>query len=116
MSGSDSAVEQSDLRIAGTKPDRLLLRRDQLVHRSGHEFAPAEMRVCVRPVAVECDYRFVFGNGLTISLLRAQHLGFGKMRNRASCKANRSPASPVNRSAQRCTSVSASISWAVTRS
>ena len=83
MSGSDSAVEQSDLRIARTKPDRLLLRWDQLVDRSGHEFAPAEMGVCVRPVAVECDYRFVFGSGLTISVLRAQHLGFGKMRNRA---------------------------------
>src|SRR5436190_23895852 len=83
MSGSDPAEKQADLGIAGTKPDRLLLRWDQLLDRPGHEVAPAEMGVCVGPVAVERDHGFVFGNSLAVSMLRAQNLGFSKMCDRA---------------------------------
>ena len=79
----DPAVKQADLGIAGTEPDGLLLGRDKLLDRPGHELAPAEMGVCVGPVAVKRDHRLVFGNGLVISVLRAQHLGFGEMRGRA---------------------------------
>ena len=64
MPGPDPAIEKADLGIAGTEPDGLLLGRDQLLDRPGHELAPAEMGVCVGPVAVERDHRLVFGNGL----------------------------------------------------
>src|SRR2546430_14853013 len=74
MSGSDPAEKQADLGIAGTKPDRLLLGWDQLLDRPGHEVAPAEMGVCVGPVAVERDHGFVFRNRLAESVQRAQHL------------------------------------------
>src|SRR5947207_15867492 len=83
MSGSDPAEKQADLGIAGTKPDRLLLGWDQLLVRPGHKVAPAEMGVCVGPVAVERDRGFVFRNSLAVSVLRAQHLGSSKMCDRA---------------------------------
>src|SRR5271156_4706148 len=80
MYAPNPAVEKTDLGIAGTEPDGLLLGRDKLLNRPGHGLAPAEMRVCVGPVAVERDDRFVFGNGLVVSVLRAQHLAFGETR------------------------------------
>ena len=75
--------KKTDLGIARTESNGLFLSRDQLLHRPGHELAPSEMRVCVGPVAVERDHCLVFGNGLVASVLRAQHLGFGEMCERA---------------------------------
>src|SRR5579862_1086764 len=71
MRGSDPAVKEADLGVAGTEPNGLLLRRDQLLDRPGHEPAPPEVGVGVGPVAVERDYRLVFGNCLVITMLRA---------------------------------------------
>jgi len=42
-----------------------------------------EMGVSVGPVAVERDDGLVFGNGLVVTVLGAQHLAFGEMRERA---------------------------------
>ena len=83
MHAPDPAIEKADLGIARTEPDGLLLGRDQLLDRPGHELAPAEMGVCVGPVAVERDDGLVFGNGLVVSVLRTQHLAFGETRERA---------------------------------
>ena len=41
------------------------------------------MRICVGPVAVERDDGLVFGNGLVVSVLCAQHLAFSEMCQRA---------------------------------
>src|SRR5437764_14720901 len=80
MRRANSAIKQADLGIAGTEPDGLFLGRDQLLDRAGHEFAPANMRVCMGPVPIQRDHRFVLGNGFAISMLRALHLGFREMR------------------------------------
>ncbi len=77
------AIEKADLRIAGTELDGSLLGRDELLNLPGHELAPAEMGVSVGPVAVERDGCLVFGDSLVVSVLRAQHLAFGEMRERA---------------------------------
>ena len=47
------------------------------------ELALAESVQCAHRVAIEREHRLVFGNGLRISALRAQHLAFGEMRKRA---------------------------------
>ena len=83
MREPDPDIEKTDLGIAGTEPDGLFLGRDERLDRPGHELAPAEMGVCVGPVAVERDDGLVFGNGLVVSVLRAQHLAFGEMCERA---------------------------------
>jgi hypothetical protein len=68
--------------IARTKADGLLLGRDKLLYRPGHEFAPAESRYRKHPITIERDHGFVFANGLFEPLLRTPHLGFGEMRER----------------------------------
>src|SRR5207248_2041628 len=50
--------------------------------RAGYELAPAEMGICVGPIAVERDHGLVFENRLVVSVLRAQYLGLGEMRDR----------------------------------
>src|SRR5215831_2326390 len=72
----------TNVRIAWTEPDRLLLKRDPLLDRSGQKSAPAEMAQRRRPVTVERDYRVIFGNGLLGSALRAKYVAFGQMRQR----------------------------------
>src|SRR4029453_4993757 len=62
MRGANSRIKQSDLGIAWTETDGLLLSRDQRIQCARHEFAPAEMRVGVGPVAIECKHGFVLGN------------------------------------------------------
>ena len=40
----------------------------------------------MHPIAIECEYRLVFGNGLLKPLLRAQDLALGIMRKRSARK------------------------------
>ena len=83
MPEPDPEIKKTNLRIPGTEPNSLLLRRDKRLYRPRHEPAPTEMGVCVGPVAIERDDCLVFGNRLVKSVLRAQHLGLGEMRDRA---------------------------------
>src|SRR3954449_6172257 len=82
MRAPDAAIEKADLRIARAQSDSLFLGRDERLDQSGHELAPAEVRVCVRPVAIECDRGLVLGNRLVVPVLRAQNLGHGETRDR----------------------------------
>src|SRR3984893_6584762 len=75
-------IPKADGWIAGTKADGLLLERDRLFYRPRVELAPAEIGVCVRRVPVERNHRLVFGNSLVVSVLGAQELAFGPMRER----------------------------------
>src|SRR6516164_1312129 len=82
MRAPDTAVEKANLRIARAQSDSLFLDRDQLLYQSGHKLAPAQVRVCVRPVAVECNHSGVFGDGLVVPVLRSQDLSHGETRDR----------------------------------
>src|SRR5215467_6569460 len=89
MGASNPTIEKPDLWVARTEPDGSLLGRNELLDRSGHEFAPANVGVCVGPIAAERDGGLVFGNGLVIPVLRAQHLTLGEMHKRASRRCGR---------------------------
>src|SRR5256885_5177016 len=91
MRGPNPGIEQPDLRIAWAEPDGLLLARDQLLDRAGHKLAPTKMRIRMRPVAIERDHHFVFGNGVGVSVLSAQHLGFREMRDGAARQRRQGP-------------------------
>ena len=43
------------------------------------------------PVAIERDHHFVFGNGVGVSVLSAQHLGFREMRDGAARQRRQGP-------------------------
>src|SRR4051812_30721437 len=83
MGKTDPVAPIAEIVIARAKTDGLLLQRDRVLDRPDQQLAPAQVRKCVRVVAVERDYRLVFGNGLVEPALRAQHLTFGVMRGRA---------------------------------
>src|SRR5271154_5455046 len=76
-------LQNIDLRIVGSEADGVLGERDRLLYRASVDLAVGDMGVCERPVAIKGDYRLVFGNGLRVLALPAQHLTFAVMRKRA---------------------------------
>src|SRR6266852_1414111 len=76
----DLAIPNAELRITGAEPYGLLHERDRLLYRPGFKLALAEREYCEHPVAIEREHCLIFGNGLLMSALCAQHLAFGEMR------------------------------------
>jgi hypothetical protein len=59
----------------------------RLLNRPGEQLALTQREQRRHPVAIGSEHRLVFGNGLLVPTLCAQHLAFGEMRSWAAGEA-----------------------------
>jgi hypothetical protein len=59
----NTVVPTADSGIARAEAYRSLVKQKRFVYSSGEELAPAKTGNYEHPIAVEGEYRFVFGNG-----------------------------------------------------
>lgn len=71
---SDPKIPNGDPRIPRTEADGLLLRWNSLVDRLDENLAPANVRKCCDPVAIECKHSLVLADGILMASLHAQRL------------------------------------------
>jgi hypothetical protein len=64
MNTPKTVVPTGDAGIARAETYRLLMKHERFVYSSGEELAPAKGGNYEHPIAVEPEYRLVFGNGL----------------------------------------------------
>src|SRR5215471_11822407 len=82
MHFANTVINNGDLGISGAKTNGVLHERDYFLYGARHQLAVAESEQRPYGVAIEREHGLVFGNGLVISALRAQHLAAGEMYNR----------------------------------
>src|SRR6516162_8829982 len=82
MDHADPPIPVRQARITWAEADRLFLRRDRLLDRTGEKLALAEAGNCDHAVAIVRDRPFVFGYGGVEPALRAEHLAPGEVRDR----------------------------------
>ena len=71
---SDPKIPNGEIWIPRAKADGVLLRWDNLVERSHENLAPANVRKCCDPVAIECKHSLVLADGILMASLHAQRL------------------------------------------
>src|SRR6516165_2657549 len=78
MDHADPPIPVRQARITWAEADRLFLRRDRLLDRTGEKLALTEAGNCDHAVAIVRDRPFVFGYGGVEPALRAEHLALAR--------------------------------------